>query len=384
MPTPELRIQRTLHDDHDYPLEHTTIHAPANHYEITTTKHTPTSTSEPASERRTSSHRIDSSSKFVLICGYLTGKGCRHVRRATRSYKILPELPTMDGDDAVADLLTEAAFDLRTDSHDDVLTEVEKWLGVQLDRSSSEYGRQGVTAGFRTDRDTWVRIQWRRMWVINGPAWTGAECASVLRHVAKPDLLRSVRWRDDARGMVWRADEMELILSPAVSSSGVVGSEPVLSDSWWRSLKTSFAALAAHKTERVGMSSAHLIRRIKEVFGDSVDTTIDEWVTAHADIHWGNLTAPDCYLLDWEDWGVAPRGFDAAMLWGHSLRVPKLADHIQHEFQVDLTTRSGKLAQLVFCANVIRVSARRSEPNPLLEPSKNAAYALISELQTRR
>ncbi|SBW24696.1 aminoglycoside phosphotransferase [Candidatus Protofrankia californiensis] len=283
----------------------------------------------------------------------------------------------------VADLRVEAVFDLRTDPHDDVLADVEKWLSVQFDRSSAVYGRQGVTAGFRTDQDTWVRIQWRRAWMINGPAWTGAECASVLRGVAKPDLLRSVRWRDDTRGMVWRADEMELILSPAVSGSGVVGTEPALSESWWKSLQNSFAALAAYKTERVGMSSAHLTRRVTEVFGDSVDTTIDEWMTAHADIHWGNLTAPDCYLLDWEDWGIAPRGFDAAMLWGHSLRVPKLADRIQREFQADLTTRSGQLAQLVFCANVIRVSARRSEPNPLLEPSKKAAYVLISELQTR-
>ncbi|SBW24695.1 hypothetical protein FDG2_4256 [Candidatus Protofrankia californiensis] len=44
--TPTLNIRRTLYDSQGHPLEHTTIHAPANHYELTTTehaRHTPTS-----------------------------------------------------------------------------------------------------------------------------------------------------------------------------------------------------------------------------------------------------------------------------------------------------------------------------------------------------
>jgi hypothetical protein len=105
-------------------------------------------------------------------------------------------------------------------------------------------------------------------------------------------------------------------------------------------------------------------------------------VTAQADLHWGNLTAPECYLLDWQDRGAAPRGYDAAVLWGFSLLVPTMADRVQREFQTDLETRSGKLAQLLFSSNVIRVNAKRADPSPLVEPAKRAADMLLADLRT--
>ncbi|MCX4625107.1 hypothetical protein ACPCIZ_30920 [Streptomyces cellulosae] len=42
------------------------------------------------------------------------------------------------------------------------------------------------------------------------------------------------------------------------------------------------------------------------------------WTTAHADVHWANLTEP-LRLLDWEGWGQAPEGFGAATLYAYSL-----------------------------------------------------------------
>ncbi|MGQ0775550.1 MAG: hypothetical protein ACT4NY_14215 [Pseudonocardiales bacterium] len=272
-------------------------------------------------------------------------------------------------------------FDLREQLGEDVLDRTERSMGVRLDRSTMVYGTQGMTAGFRTDTDTWVRVQWRRPSKIYGPAWAGAECASVLRGVAKPDWFQTASWRDDPRGVVWRIDEMELVSSPAINSTGVIATELELSESWWASLRKSLAALAEHETDRVGVRQEHLSLRINQVFPDEVDTTIDEWVTAHADLHWGNLTAPDCYLLDWEDWGAAPRGRDAVTLWGVSLLVPALADRVQREFQTDLQTRSGKLAQLLFCSNVIRVNAKRADPSPLVQPAKRAAEMLLTELR---
>ena len=134
---------------------------------------------------------------------------------------------------------------------------------------------------------------------------------------------------------------MELVSSPVIDFTGVIATEPVLAEAWWASLRKSLAALAEHQTERVGVRQDHPTRRINQVFPDEVDTTVDEWVTAQADLHWGNLTVPECCLLDWEDWGVAPRGRDAVSLWGVSLRVPALAAHVQREFQTDLETRSG-------------------------------------------
>ncbi len=273
------------------------------------------------------------------------------------------------------------AFDVREQLGEDVLARVEQSMGVRLDRATLVYGTQGMTAGFRTDAGTWVRVQWRWPWKIYGPAWAGPECASVLRGVAKPDWFQTASWRDDAREVVWRAEEMELVTSRVINSSGVIATDPKLPNSWWASLKESLAALAEHDTDRVGVRKDHLTLRINQVFPDEVDTPVDEWVTAHADLHWGNLTAPDCCRLDWEDWGAAPRGRDAVSLWGVSLCVPALAARVQREFQTDLQTRSGKLAQLLFCANVIRVNAKRADPSPLVQPAKLAAKTLLAELK---
>jgi hypothetical protein len=270
-------------------------------------------------------------------------------------------------------------FDLRADPHEDVFDEVEVWLRVRLDRAGAAYGRSGATVGARTDRGTWVRVAWRRPWKI-GPAWTGLEHASALRGVSRPELIRSVRWRDAARELVWRADELELVASAPVEAGGVVTAMPELGEAWWNDLRSSLAALAVFATERVGMPQAHLSRRIGEVFGDAVDTAVDEWATAHADLHWANLTAPECRLLDWEDWGRGPRGLDAATLWGHSLLVPALADRVLEEFDEDLSTRSGRLARLLFCANVLRLARRATVPSPLAEPARKAADDLLSSM----
>ncbi|MGH3428448.1 MAG: hypothetical protein ACRDQZ_12920, partial [Mycobacteriales bacterium] len=263
----------------------------------------------------------------------------------------------------------------------DVLHRVERSMGVRLDRATLGYGTQGMTAGFRTEAGTWVRVQWRRPWRIYAPAWAGLECASVLRGVAKPDWFQTASLRDDAREVVWRADEMELVSSPVINAAGVIATDPKLPDLWWASLRKSLAALAENDTDRVEVRQEHLTLRIDQVFPGVVDTTVDEWVTAQADLHWDNLTAPDCYLLDWEDWGSAPRGLDAAVLWGVSLQVSTLAARVQREFQDDLQTRSGKLAQLLFCSNVIRVNAKRTDPSPLVEPAKQAADTLLAELR---
>jgi hypothetical protein len=278
--------------------------------------------------------------------------------------------------------VAEEALDLRRHVPRDVVAEVERALGLQLDLDSVAYGNAGGTAGCVSSGGTWVRIQWRPRWRLNEQAWNGAEAASVLDGVCRPELLRSVRWPDTDRGVVWRAEELTLVRSTAISPSGSLAADPGLGDAWWACLKSSLTALAAHPTGRVAMSQEHLSRRIGEVYGNQVDTTVEEWATAHGDLHWGNVTAPQCWLLDWEDWGRGPRGLDAATLWGFSLGVTALADRTQAEFSTDLDTRSGTLAQLLFCANVTRAFRRSGRRMPFTDPALEAGNHLLSRLRT--
>ncbi|MEU3312800.1 hypothetical protein ABZ743_09095 [Streptomyces sp. NPDC006662] len=41
---------------------------------------------------------------------------------------------------------------------------------------------------------------------------------------------------------------------------------------------------------------------------------IRETTTGHADLHWANLTRAPLVLLDWENWGRPPVGYELALL----------------------------------------------------------------------
>ncbi|MGW1989595.1 hypothetical protein [Embleya sp. NPDC001921] len=277
--------------------------------------------------------------------------------------------------------------DLRVEPVEQALDLVEHGLRVRLDRESVVRKRRSV--GARTDRGTWVRIERRSLDRIGGQGWNGVESAAVLSGIAKPEWFAGMSWRETDGDAMWRVDETELVTAAPVKPGGRLTVDPKLPDTWWATLNTSLDALAAQETTRVATPDTVTITRdgvtnaIRETFGDRVDTTLDEWVPAHADLNWANVTGPpDCWILDWEDWGLAPRGFDAATLWGNSLALPDLADRVRRERHADMATRSGRLMALFFCSKVV---GRYADPaDPLLEPARRESTRLIEDLQTAR
>ncbi|WP_236542097.1 hypothetical protein [Spiractinospora alimapuensis] len=91
---------------------------------------------------------------------------------------------------------------------------------------------------------------------------------------------------------------------------------------------------------------------------ESADLTVTEWRTAHGDLHWANVTQEPLQILDWEGWGSAPAGYDAAVLLAYSLPVPDIVTQIREDFGDVLDTPNGRLAQLVICAEIIQASER--------------------------
>jgi hypothetical protein len=110
--------------------------------------------------------------------------------------------------------------------------------------------------------------------------------------VSRPELIRSARWRDAARDLVWRADELELVASDPVEAGGVVAAMPRLTDAWWADLWSSLVALAAFETERVGMLS-------KTSSPSSADGSLVPHVQAIRTVHGlrpcGQGLAPACF-----------------------------------------------------------------------------------------
>ena len=275
--------------------------------------------------------------------------------------------------------------DLRVQLPADVLDRVEHDLGARLDRDALVRKRRSV--GTTTDRATWVRIEIRAMERAARQGFDGLQAAGSLSGIAKPAWHASCAWHDPVHGWMWRADEIDLVTARPIKPGGILVAAPDLSDKWWSTLNTSLDALSAAETDRIAtlhcvpMTQARLTEAVVKVFGDLIDTTVTEWAAAHADMSWANLTAPECWLLDWEDWGLAPRGLDAAMLWSNSLAVRQLATRIQQERRADLESRTGLLAQLYFCAEALALPPEYA--GPLAQPARREADRLLVSLSNR-
>lgn len=268
----------------------------------------------------------------------------------------------------------------------DVVEQAQERLGRRLIHDGARYSRFNGTAGFRTDADTWTRLSWRRDSRIDISSWTGTEAAEAIRDVPRPRWLAAATWSDPARGVVWKAEETTLIRSTAVSETAEIDQDPRLPRQWWADLEAGLTHLAAHTTERVALEQSHLTRRIHEVYGTGVDTRVPEnaWACAHGDLGYANLTGPDLTILDWESWGMAPLGWDAACLWSASLGVPPVAGEVTTLFREQLATRSGLLCRLLLCANVARATARAGRDLPLSAAMAATAVALVDSLSTTR
>jgi hypothetical protein len=273
------------------------------------------------------------------------------------------------------------AIDLRVEPIDEVLDRVERSLQARLDRNSIVRKRRSV--GGRTDRDTWVRIERRGFDKIVGQGWNGAECAAVLEGIAKPAWLAGLAWRDLSEAVMWRADETDLLPGNPIGTS-VLSEAPQLPDTWWQTLNASLDALAAQRTMRsatpdtVTITQAVVSESIRKVFSCDFDTTVEQWVPAHADLNWANMSGPTFCLFDWEDWGNAPLGLDSASLWVSSLAVPALADRVRLERRRDFESRDGKLMTLFACSKILGSDAHSEDPR--LEAAHRVAEQVMGEL----
>ncbi|MEU0991670.1 hypothetical protein [Streptomyces sp. NPDC005953] len=274
------------------------------------------------------------------------------------------------------------SVDLRAERVAKLLDRVERSLLTRLDPGTVVRKRRSV--GARTDRGTWVRVEPRSLGKITGQGWNGTESAARLEGVTQPAWRGCVVWQDADEPVMWRADETDLLPGTPIGTA-VLAEEPTLSEEWWRAFGDSLDALARHTTQRVATPDTVMITQglvtesIRGVFPEEIDTVVARWVPAHADLNWANMTAPAFSLYDWEDWGNAPRGLDAATLWAASLAVPALADRVRRERRHDFESRDGKLMTLFVCSKILGPDAYPEDPR--MEPARSKAQQIIAELQ---
>lgn len=248
-----------------------------------------------------------------------------------------------------------------------VLDEAAGRLGVEL-RGQPVHGWRDRTIGSAAQGDggpVWIRATAEHHTWAHGTMWTGNQDAATLTGVAKPTVLARTEW--DESPVALYAELMTPAPAPVCSPTPVLRRHLDLDEAWWTRLADSLARLAAHPTERIAYSQDNFERCLLARFGGRVEPIPPvAWATAHTDLHWTNVTAPELVILDWEGWGRAPAGIDAASLYCHSLLQPEVAAKVREVFTDVLNTPAGRLAQLSAIDHLLTRAAEGENPDLIL------------------
>jgi hypothetical protein len=280
----------------------------------------------------------------------------------------------------MSELPASQRLDLRKVAVDDVLDRVQRSLQLTMNPDGVIKKRRSI--GFCSDRGTWVRVECRGLERLDAQGW-GLEAAQVLHRVPIPHWYAGASWLDSSRKVMWRADETQLVDEAPV---GRAANAALLAETWWEALNTALDELTSHPTARlatpdcVPINIERIESSIRKVFPECTGLTLDEWSTAHADLNWANMTGSTLWILDWEDWGCAPRGLDAASLWFASLAFPEVAEKVYRGRRDDMDSRTGLVMQLFKCAELLSWA---DESESLFVPARREAERLRTLLAER-
>ncbi|MFE3995486.1 hypothetical protein ACFXPW_27860 [Streptomyces goshikiensis] len=233
---------------------------------------------------------------------------------------------------------------------------------LQVSASGPEvWGWQGRTLGRRAG-DCWLRIVSAEADKAGGRLWEGTATADthVPRSVPRPRLRDVLDWT--SRDVAFRAELTEYVSVPPVTSgTPALGQDIALPGSWWSELKSALGALATVPTDRESVRQNWVDRNLRRFLGIA-PVRIRETTTGHADLHWANLTRAPLVLLDWENWGRLPVGYDLGLLHAYSLAAPATAARIRHEFAHVLDTDAGRTGELIALGQLLQACSRGVHP----------------------
>ncbi|MFC9931947.1 hypothetical protein [Streptomyces sp. NPDC127190] len=234
-------------------------------------------------------------------------------------------------------------------------------LDVRVEPGREFWGWAGRTLGApaRTadGQPAWLRLVSAPKDKASGKLWDGALDA---QHAFgdldghRPALLAVHDAVDD--GTAYRAELSVRVDQPVLSEDPVLRHGIQLPDSWWQQLAGVLQKVAAAGTDRVAVRQQYMDRVIAQFVGIPAPV-VTCWTTAHADVHWANLTASPLQLLDWEGWGRAPEGHDAATLYAYTLLQPDTAARVRATFPI-LGSPAGLAAEATVCAQLLQTVAR--------------------------
>jgi hypothetical protein len=251
-----------------------------------------------------------------------------------------------------------------------LLEESARRVGAILTRGGRihRWGHVGSPVTFRGQR-AWLRVSPFLEHEMSRKAWRGTVEAAAISGVSKPALLHRIEWYADAPSPVAvSAEVLTLITDPVASQERFLRTTPDLPADWFRDLGASLAALRAYPTDR------RFPVHDAEEYGYLLSATyrrpvpagcVPVFGTEHIDLNWENITVPHFQILDMEHWCVAVAGYGAAYLYLTALQVPAVAAQVRAALTDVLDTPSGRYAQLVAAALILRNLTRLPDPGGL-------------------
>lgn len=222
----------------------------------------------------------------------------------------------------------------------------------------------------------WLRVGCAPSGDINSTFWNGSVTAhqSIPESVPRPRLRVVHDWND--AHWTYRAELYERVTTWPASPTAALTTTPDLPSTWWRAVRTALHDIAQVPTDRFSVHQPFLQRAMPQFLGTPIDTTPPSWSTAHGDFHWANLCAPELHIFDWEGWGLAPTGYDAAVLHSYSLLIPSVAACIRRELKGMIDTPEGRFAELAVITQLLHSTAR-GDNLELAEPLRHRGEHLL-------
>ncbi|SDT81518.1 hypothetical protein SAMN05216371_6683 [Streptomyces sp. TLI_053] len=228
--------------------------------------------------------------------------------------------------------------------------------------SSEAWGWRGRTLSCpvaTASGESWLRLVSAPADKAGGKLWEGPQEAERLMppEVPRPHLRERRAWTEDGHGYLAELYD-KVTVSTVMTHEPILREAPDLDDAWWGALSTALETIAAVPSDRVAVRQEYLDRAMPLYLGIPIDTTVPAWTTAHGDLHWANLTSPSLTVLDWEGWGVAPAGYDAALLYAYSLLVPDTAAEVRRRLAHIFDNPAGRFAELVVITELLQTITR--------------------------
>ena len=251
-----------------------------------------------------------------------------------------------------------------------LLEESARRLGAVLapDGRVHRWGFVGSPVTFRGQR-AWLRVSPFLEHEMSRKAWRGTSEAAAIEGVCKPALLHRIEWHADAPAAVpVSAEVLTLVTDSLASGERFLRTAPDFPADWFSDLHTSLRALRAYPTDR--QFPVHDAEEYSYLLGATYRRPVPAgrvlaFGTEHIDLNWQNITAPRFCILDMEHWCSAVTGYGAAYLYLTALEIPAVANQVYEALADVLDTPSGRYAQLVAAALILRNLTRLPDPGRL-------------------